>query len=748
MSDQETKQPKPAVPAPSQLWQIPTILLALLVFFVAVYIAWHPVRVPSTRAADLAALKMAYESGNVLTAVASAEKYIAKYPSGASEAFARFVLAYGKWSLARSNPAATRADLTSCLSQFRTALLLGLSPTYEPKVLWAQGDLLSRLGLANEAVETYSELLDKYPSEKKALLELSVAYTQTRPADIEKAREAVNNYLAIEGLSPEDSQRGYLAKARMEISAGDFAAAASSAQRVLDANAAGEVAAEAVLILQKALGAQGDYAAALKAFDRADFASAGRLESALFLARGQCLARAGDAAEAQRTFEDAIFRFPGTAEALSARYELARLFFQTGQIDPAKDALVNLLDDMSAQQVVDTSDFTLSDVTDLWFDVGRAILEQKDYAAVRDFHSAAVALMSHGHFLFFDATLYLREAEQQESLLSGLPPQQIEAASAHIRTLYRQAGLAFTKALETAAGSLYAHSLFNAGHAFFLAGDYPAAVRFLSEFVANNLKDDRVPQANYEQASALRALGNYQAAIAVCQTNAANFPTNIYAYRSLLLQGDLYFLLGGPSLKLAAGTYDGILTDGRFLSSSAEWRRAIFALGKTLYMLGDFKGSMLKLDEALQRYPEDAGATEAQYYLGLASRQAAFDDPSMRSALLAGAASIFSRLASGENPYAAVAAFLEADCYYDQGDYARALALYDRAVEAHVDTPDATRALFQMANCYHRLGQKQQADATYKRAIFNLNRRQGAPAPGSDFYRSLAAWRGDAGAQI
>ena len=188
----------------------------------------------------------------------------------------------------------------------------------------------------------------------------------------------------------------------------------------------------------------------------------------------------------------------------------------------------------------------------------------------------------------------------------------------------------------------------------------------------------------------------------------------------------------------------GILTDVRFLATSPEWRSAIFALGVTLYRLGDFKNSMLKLDEALERFPDDSRACEARYYLALASRQVAFAEPSLKKQLLLRAAGLFAEIAvspGAVSSHAQNAAFLEADCYYDLDDFARALSLYDKAVETYVDTPDATRALFQMANCYHRLGQTQQADATFKRAVFNLNREGRAPAPGAPFYRSLSEWR-------
>jgi len=307
--------------------------------------------------------------------------------------------------------------------------------------------------------------------------------------------------------------------------------------------------------------------------------------------------------------------------------------------------------------------------------------------------------------------------------------------------LYHEAGVTFSRVLETASARFFSRALFAAGHAFYMSGEYLLAAPFLREFVSQNARNEEVPRALFEEATALAALGNYTSAISVCRVNAGAHPYAIYAYESILLQANLYFELGGENVREAALEYERILSDNRFLATSTQWRRAIFALGKALYVLGDYKGAVLRLDEALTRFGDDPQATEAQYYLGLASRQVAFAEPSLRESSLTQAASIFARLAATQNPYCTAAAFLEADCCYDLGDYQKALSLYDRAVEAHVDTPDATRALFQMANCYHRLGRDREADATYKRALFNLNRKQEPPAPGADFFKSVAQWR-------
>lgn len=725
----------------SQLWQVPAMLAALITFFVASYIARHPITKPAGIETDFAALKQAYDAGNPVLAAVSAERFIARYPQSSAVGYAEFVLAEGKWASVKMNASATPADLAKCMALYRKAAQSAATPVQEARTLRAQGDIFLLLDQPTDAIDAYTTLLEKYPGESAALCDLAVAYSMTKPPNISKARDSVVAYLAVERLSPEATQKGYIAKARVELAAKEYDAAALSARRVLDAPSAGEVAGEARLLLTKALYGQGDYAGALSGAQSGDPASGGRFEGPLTLATAMCQWRIGSTDAALETLEETIFRFPGSRSALSARYELAKAFEESGQIDAARDALRNLVNEMSLQQVLETEAFTLDDVTGLWFAIGRAILGKGDYQAVRDYHKAAAALMSHGQFLYFDAALYLREAEQTEAALPGLPSLQQETARARARQLYHEAGLLFSKVLESPSSRLYTRALMSAGHAFYLAGDYTLAARYLREFTKEDHRSPFVPQALYEEADSLASIGNSEAAIALCRRNAQSHPNSIHAYRSILLQAQLYGEMGGDNLVHAARGYSDILVDPRFLPSSNEWRRAIFALGRKLYELGEYREAVLKLDEAVYRFPDDPEATDARFYLGLASRQLAFSRGEEKANSLTRAAEIFASLVSGTSRYSASAAFLEADCYYDLGEFQRALQLYDRAVEAHVETPDAARALFQMANCYHKLGRVEEAEATYKRAVFNLTHRRQSPAPGEEFYRSLAQWR-------
>lgn len=747
MSSEPTAAKRRILPPAAELWQIPGIIVAVAVFAIAGYVVKHPLTEASPKDNDFAALLQAYESGDALAAAGSAERFLDRYKglSLREEIAARFIFADSKWTLTRADSSTTRKDLVDCLTSFRRVLRPELPPEQEAEALAAEGQIFLRLGQMSQALEVYTSLLMRHPEKTEALLDMALVYAGMNPPLIDKAGECVDKYLTIAGLSPEQIQKGYLTRAEVALRAQDFPAAVAAAAKVTEAGPAGEMGAQAVLLTAQALAAQGRHTEALAAIDVRGLEGAGRHEAALHLARATAQWLAGDPVGARKAMDEAIFRFPGTHEALSARYRLARLLFDSGDLDAARDALVSLLDDMSAQQAIGTDQFDVDDVSDLWYAVGQAIFESRDWQAARDYHATAQTLMTEGRFLYFDALLCMRQAEEAESMASDAVGPERAAAEAAANEAYRQAGEAFARVSRAATGDMYYESLWNAAHTLYRAGDYAAALHYIRTFREESSGDERTPQALLEEAQCLAALGNTEPAIAVCRANAERHPTNINAYRAILLQADLYRAMGGEGVAEAAALYQGILADTRFQAESSEWRRAIFSSGETLCELGRWRESILRLDEALARFPSDGEAPRARYSLATAYRQAAFEDGASKGEFFTRAAELFNRIADGgeglPESLTRSAAFLEADCFYDMGDYTKALVLYSRAVEANVDTPDATRALFQIANCYHRLGSKEQADATYKRALFSLRRGTQAPEPGAPFYEALPRWR-------
>jgi len=59
----------------------------------------------------------------------------------------------------------------------------------------------------------------------------------------------------------------------------------------------------------------------------------------------------------------------------------------------------------------------------------------------------------------------------------------------------------------------------------------------------------------------------------------------------------------------------------------------------------------------------------------------------------------------------------EADCYFEVGDYRRALKLYEEAAGNYKDVPTGLAAYVQMINCRIFLGEPEEARAALARAL-------------------------------
>jgi len=189
-----------------------------------------------------------------------------------------------------------------------------------------------------------------------------------------------------------------------------------------------------------------------------------------------------------------------------------------------------------------------------------------------------------------------------------------------------------------------------------------------------------------------------------------------------------------------------------------EFRISLFTLGELYYRNARWADAILRLEEACQRYPQDPGLPRALFMLAESYRNSAGDiadaikkDPAIvgrdalegaRAERLAQAAAIFGRVIALLDPQADVtapsvatvpataleAAYVRrsymnrAQCYFDRGDYATAIKLYDEAATRFSEEALAVRACVQIVNAYLALKEPTQAEAAAKRGRWILKR--------------------------
>ncbi len=200
-----------------------------------------------------------------------------------------------------------------------------------------------------------------------------------------------------------------------------------------------------------------------------------------------------------------------------------------------------------------------------------------------------------------------------------------------------------------------------------------------------------------------------------------------------------------------------VVTDHpEILPDSVHYRDALVALGKLYYRQGEFDKAIVQLDKAVTRYADQRMGPELCYFLADAYRQSVekIDEqlkqtmPRARRASLQNererrlkqGAIYYGRaidgqgeqpgfesyetnmLAAAEQIYHRNAYFYQADCHYKNGEFERAIQLYDRAFKRWEYHPAALIALVQIVNAYCELGKPQDAIAANRKAMWALKR--------------------------
>lgn len=196
------------------------------------------------------------------------------------------------------------------------------------------------------------------------------------------------------------------------------------------------------------------------------------------------------------------------------------------------------------------------------------------------------------------------------------------------------------------------------------------------------------------------------------------------------------------------------------LPAANEFRVSLFTLGELYFRNGRWADAILRLEEATQRYPQDEGLPRALFLLGESYRKSAEEigeaigrDPAItgrdlletaRAERLGQAAGLFTRViglldpegngtaasdAGGrgarsalEEAYVRNSHMNRAACFYDRGEYAAAIKLYDEAATRFSEEALAARAYVQIVNAYLALKEPTQAAAAAERGRWILKR--------------------------
>lgn len=351
-------------------------------------------------------------------------------------------------------------------------------------------------------------------------------------------------------------------------------------------------------------------------------------------------------------------------------------------------------------------------------------------------------------------------------------------------TLHQQAGEYFIRHARALAAfpnedGTWAKSLFDGADCFDQAGLHERAIRHFEEYLAGrSVNDPMRAEVNFRLGQCNQALMRFESAAAHYERVLAEHPRSAEATRSHVPLARCYVAMGRRAE--AERQLRQVVTGLQPLQPDAEdFRDALLELALLYYEGRNFVAAVVTLDEAMQRYPDDARANDFRFRLADSYRSlaeeiavrlrpggmvpgesASGDSPGERRRLdeqrrehLRRALDLYqSVIAAYENraerqPLRAVQEELlrsayvhRGDCAYGLGMYDEAVHFYDQAARAYPDHHSSIYALIQIVNCFVELGDDERARTAHRRALVRLRqlRDDAFDAPDALFDRS--AW--------
>lgn len=291
-----------------------------------------------------------------------------------------------------------------------------------------------------------------------------------------------------------------------------------------------------------------------------------------------------------------------------------------------------------------------------------------------------------------------------------------------------------------------------------LGGDVEETIKAFGGYLEGAPGDDpRRQEGKFRFAQVFQSTGDLGTAVALYREiieerdAAADRGGALWAARSIVPMAQCY-LADADLENDAEGEREllGVLSGREFSPQAAEFRDALFELGRYYYQSGQYTGAIERLREAAERFPDDPQIERVRYRLADSLRLSAGEigrvlqqamPQSRRDELetarkerLRDALGLFDRVRASlmsvkpeslgpvEGVYLRNASFYLGDCAYELGEFDAAIAAYDSARQRYDADPASLVALVQIVNAYVQQGQWAKAITANERARQHLAR--------------------------
>jgi len=456
----------------------------------------------------------------------------------------------------------------------------------------------------------------------------------------------------------------------------------------------------------------------------------------------------GKVDEAAEQFHQTYRRSVDSAEGFAARIQSAHLLRRRDKEDDAVVLYEEVLKEMGPADRFSNRWFPLSELKNRMLASYQDFYQRKQYVAAAKFAELLPKLVDEDIAVQLAADAHAARAVQ---LMAGdgsgpldprHPPEQV-------RALYRTAAKLHERlAVLHFATRDYPERIWAASKYYLLGRDYDNAARQLRKYLE---VDSRVHQASalVGLAEVMLTKERHAEAIVLLKQCLDSHPRDPAVFRARLLLADLYGEMNQWDKAEKALVEN--LESGALTPSGEEWRRSLFALGRMLYDRARYDEAADRLDEAVERYPEDAEACDARYCAAESHRRIAqrVESEIPNDALPIERAK-FSRVADGEYRKALAhfeqtiqvartpgpshfdevgrlamlrnSLFARGSVLHSLGLYDDSIRAYQTAVAAFPQSPAVLDAYLQMADCHRRMQRLNEARGTIEQAKLMLDR--------------------------
>ena len=464
---------------------------------------------------------------------------------------------------------------------------------------------------------------------------------------------------------------------------------------------------------------------------------------------GVCYLELGDARAALSQFGRTRRKYVSTPEAMAAGFQIAELARRLGRNEEALTAYRQTL--AAIGDVKQYSNPWLS-LDDLRAGLLRA---QQHYRDAEDFETC-LALTRLFYPVFSRTRTIELVAETYQlwgrSLLAradDLPLGNAAPLAREGRTQLRRAGRTFERLAEyRVTTSHYSDDLWDGAECYLEGQGYEQAVEVLRKYLQSRPRR-RHPQALVNLGEALLAVGRVDESIAALEECIEFHPRDSAGYRARLLASQAY--REKEDVEKARALLEENLSGEYLTPDSREWRDSLFSLGRMLHATDRHEEAILRLEEAVERYPDSPQAIEARYLIADSyRRQARLTEAKLGDDLIESVRLAFSKqvtecllaaldqyrqardalsqrektteLSRAEKSLLRNCHFSIGNALFDLGRDEEAIQAYTQATARYPNEPETIEAYVQIARAYHRLDKPEQARRTVEQAKVVLDR--------------------------